>query len=491
MSKEDEPHGEIIIIRRGHDDHDDHHGGVWKIAFADFMTAMMAFFLVMWLINASNEQTKKAVASYFNPVKLMDTTTNPKGVKNPKYGKESDPETEEDENSTAVSSTKQQVSQTLHSEGPFDEQALFSDPYSLLSQIAGGITIDRKLPSVSLDEGGEGGGGKSLAGGEQFQDPFDPSAWNMQFGRSENLSEVEPGEQVAQTGLPGRVSTSGAEDTKAEAQAAGQSGQLPEGDLRSGDELQGEIKPGLAPDGAQHADTRPEGEMQPGSRQSGDQASGLKSEGDSNSGIRPVGERDSGEETAGDRSAGVQTTGQLKAGEEATGANSAGASAADNGMAEGSEMARARELAENLRGQLQGQTEGTGFKIEVEMRADGQGALITLADESNSAMFNLGSARPTPELVRVMEKIGAAIAQKNGRVTIAGHTDAHPYRGEGYDNWRLSTARAHMAYYMLVRGGLPEPRVERIEGYAAQQPKLAEDAFAPANRRIEIFLRAR
>ena len=88
MEEEKKHHGEIIIVKRGHDDHDDHHGGVWKIAFADFMTAMMAFFLVMWLINSSNEQTRKAVASYFNPVKLMDTTTNPKGIKNPKYGVE-------------------------------------------------------------------------------------------------------------------------------------------------------------------------------------------------------------------------------------------------------------------------------------------------------------------------------------------------------------------------------------------------------------------
>ena len=66
------PH-EIIIVKHGGGDHDEgHHGGVWKIAFADFMTAMMCFFLVMWLINAANEQTKAAVASYFNPVKLID-----------------------------------------------------------------------------------------------------------------------------------------------------------------------------------------------------------------------------------------------------------------------------------------------------------------------------------------------------------------------------------------------------------------------------------
>ncbi|MDT9702380.1 flagellar motor protein MotB, partial [Streptomyces sp. P17] len=77
-------HPEILIIRRGHGgDHDDHHGGVWKIAFADFMTAMMAFFLVMWLISA-NEKTRASVARYFNPVKLVDATTSPRGLSDPK-----------------------------------------------------------------------------------------------------------------------------------------------------------------------------------------------------------------------------------------------------------------------------------------------------------------------------------------------------------------------------------------------------------------------
>ena len=47
------------------------------------MTAMMCFFLVMWLINAANEQTKAAVASYFNPVKLVDRNTSRKGLEDP------------------------------------------------------------------------------------------------------------------------------------------------------------------------------------------------------------------------------------------------------------------------------------------------------------------------------------------------------------------------------------------------------------------------
>jgi chemotaxis protein MotB len=52
----------IIIRKRGH--HGGHHGGAWKVAFADFMTSMMAFFLVMWLVGQKQE-VKEAVAGYF------------------------------------------------------------------------------------------------------------------------------------------------------------------------------------------------------------------------------------------------------------------------------------------------------------------------------------------------------------------------------------------------------------------------------------------
>ena len=85
MSDENHHNGkhEIIIVKRHNGGHDGHHGGSWKIAYADFMTAMMAFFLVMWLINAANPQTKAALASYFNPVQLTDAKPSEKGVKQP------------------------------------------------------------------------------------------------------------------------------------------------------------------------------------------------------------------------------------------------------------------------------------------------------------------------------------------------------------------------------------------------------------------------
>ena len=58
----------VIIIKKVIDDgHGGAHGGAWKIALADMMTAMMAFFLLMWLLGASNDDQRKSIADYFKP----------------------------------------------------------------------------------------------------------------------------------------------------------------------------------------------------------------------------------------------------------------------------------------------------------------------------------------------------------------------------------------------------------------------------------------
>jgi chemotaxis protein MotB len=72
----------IIVIRRKKGGHGGHHGGAWKVAYADFVTAMMALFIVLWLLSSS-EKVKKAVESYFqDPTgtgKLAGTTLSGKG----------------------------------------------------------------------------------------------------------------------------------------------------------------------------------------------------------------------------------------------------------------------------------------------------------------------------------------------------------------------------------------------------------------------------
>ena len=59
--------GATIVIKREEAAADGHHGGAWKVAYADFVTAMMAFFLLMWLLNATSDDQRRGLADYFAP----------------------------------------------------------------------------------------------------------------------------------------------------------------------------------------------------------------------------------------------------------------------------------------------------------------------------------------------------------------------------------------------------------------------------------------
>ena len=67
---EPEPRPIIVkkIIAEGHGGH---HGGAWKVAYADFVTAMMAFFLLMWILGATTEKQRKGIADYFTPTMIQ------------------------------------------------------------------------------------------------------------------------------------------------------------------------------------------------------------------------------------------------------------------------------------------------------------------------------------------------------------------------------------------------------------------------------------
>lgn len=64
-SSSEKAHAPVIVRRRVHASHGGHHGGAWKVAYADFVTAMMAFFLLMWLLGATTEDQRKGIADYF------------------------------------------------------------------------------------------------------------------------------------------------------------------------------------------------------------------------------------------------------------------------------------------------------------------------------------------------------------------------------------------------------------------------------------------
>ena len=70
----------IIIKRIKKSGHGGHHGGAWKVAYADFVTAMMAFFLLMWLINTTTPEQKRGIADYFAAQSISQSTSGAGGV---------------------------------------------------------------------------------------------------------------------------------------------------------------------------------------------------------------------------------------------------------------------------------------------------------------------------------------------------------------------------------------------------------------------------
>jgi chemotaxis protein MotB len=70
----------VVIKRIKKTGHSGHHGGNWKVAYADFVTAMMAFFLLMWLINTTTPEQKRGIADYFAPQSIAQTLSGSGGV---------------------------------------------------------------------------------------------------------------------------------------------------------------------------------------------------------------------------------------------------------------------------------------------------------------------------------------------------------------------------------------------------------------------------
>src|ERR1700682_595122 len=72
--------GKLVIKRIKKSAGGGHHGGAWKVAYADFVTAMMSFFLLMWLINTTSPEQKRGIADYFAPASVSETTSGAGGI---------------------------------------------------------------------------------------------------------------------------------------------------------------------------------------------------------------------------------------------------------------------------------------------------------------------------------------------------------------------------------------------------------------------------
>ena len=116
------------------------------------------------------------------------------------------------------------------------------------------------------------------------------------------------------------------------------------------------------------------------------------------------------------------------------------------------------------------------------------GVRIQLVDKEGKPMFEIGSSRPTPLALRILQVIGENIKMLPNPVSVEGHTDSLAYKSTTYGNWELSTERALSARKELETQGLTPSRLTRVAGYADTVPLVKEDPEDPRNRRISIIL---
>ena len=411
------------------------------------MTAMMAFFLVLWIVNSTSKETRSSIARYFNPIRLAETTPARKGLQDPKEtdfentgaktaaGKEkpdeeqktqqkSDPATDakakaeekkveekkkvdekkaEEKKPEEKDAKKSPPNPATPQTGPVRpgyfsptrmESELFEDPMAALAEIA------------KLDKSGQSG----FDAPKVFRDPF------------EQVAPVIAGKPSSAPGARADVSSAPRKaDTAAE-------------------------KPALDADKAAAPD----------------QVIAQK--------IAAALQKNNGPDAAARKA--EQETAQAVSGE------------APAPPTSGIDALQAK-IAASLKDD--GNAKG---EPRIEMRKTDEGLLVSVTDALDFGMFAVGSAEPQPRTVKILEKLGRLLKDETAPLVVVGHTDSRPFKAGSSDNWRLSMSRAQMAFYMLLRGGVPEKRFERIEGRGDHSPRNTRQTDAAENRRIEILIRS-
>ena len=369
--------GAVVIKRGGDEGGHGHHGGAWKVAYADFVTAMMAFFLLMWLLNATTEEQRRGLADYFAPANIFGRTLS--GASAPFGG--SSPT---DDNSQVARAGTPSAVPAPRPMPPEDDSEDIGEPYR-----------DR------------------LAEGGLHPQPH------------------EAGGQAREAG------------PRADRAAAGAEAAIAAESTRRGENLF---------DGAAGAG--------PGIAEGGPNAAG----------------------TAASDAAGT-------AGAAGTPSAAGTASVASTrAEARREEQARFETTASQIRQAIEADARLAEFGRQLAIDATPEGLRIQLLDEERRPMFALGGAAPNEAARALVAKLAPILASLPNAVTIAGHTDAAPFRGGGRSNFDLSADRANAVRRLLGESGLAEGRIRSVTGNADRDLLLPGDPLAPANRRIAIVL---
>jgi chemotaxis protein MotB len=159
------------------------------------------------------------------------------------------------------------------------------------------------------------------------------------------------------------------------------------------------------------------------------------------------------------------------------------------------ELARIeRQKLSELKGRLQASIETVPalqqFKNQLLIDITLDGLRVQIVDEQNRPMFAIGSAALQPYTREILHEIAKVLNEVPNRISISGHTDAHPYSGgqRGYSNWELSADRANASRRELLAGGMDEAKIARVVGLSSSLLFDEENPHNPINRRISIIV---
>ena len=344
-----------IVIRREEVVEGGHHGGAWKVAYADFVTAMMAFFLLMWVLNATTLEQRQGLADYFSPNNVMSRSTSGFGM-------------------------------------PFGGRTPNLDG-SMVSD-RGSPEVFRSRPSPLIDQDENEGDTPSM-GRPQTKDGMDlPAA-----ARPEN----EPNPATVSSRQAVRAGNSALERTAAERAAA-----------------------------------------------------------DGTAETASLGTRE--------RAAKEQSAAELRA------------------ELERKERAEFERAAQQIRDAVRADPALAELARQLLVEVTPEGLRIQIVDEERQPMFATGSTVLSDRARALLSKAVPVLLRLPEPVSIAGHTDAAPYRGGDRTNWDLSADRANAVRRLLADSGMPEARITGVAGHASREPLVAADPLAAANRRVAILL---
>lgn len=130
-----------------------------------------------------------------------------------------------------------------------------------------------------------------------------------------------------------------------------------------------------------------------------------------------------------------------------------------------------------------------GLEKHLQIDQTPEGLRIQVVDREGEPMFALGSANMLDKTEQLLATVSRVVSKLPNKISIKGHTDAIPYRGDGsYTNWELSADRANASRQVLVENDIPRDRIFSVSGKAATEPLIQDDPRDPRNRRISIIL---